>query len=280
MMRVGKKAAVRAVIAAALLGAVLAGCDQEGGVMGIGGAVTGGGDGAGPAPIDAEKEIAALGAPADAATTALYQGSFEAVGSEPFWRLDLMDDWVAFTRPGLQDVGGLPTRRDYRAQGARIVAGPLVITLKATPCQHESGDTLPYTAEVNYEGVLYDGCARHGSGAASANWSSRITEMLPAIDACLARIENKPGRVSIAYVIDGKNTVRLTDGQGGRYECVASGAVVEDFGAIADRNVLQSENDPIFSRAPTPPPAKACGQSTELKSPDGAVLGVLTDAVC
>jgi uncharacterized membrane protein len=280
MTPMGYKPAHRSAIAAAILCALLAACGQNssGGTGGIGAA-------AGPKPVDAEKEIAELGAPATDQVKSLYQGSFEAVGTEPFWRLDLMDDWVSFTRPGLQEVGGLPARKDYRANGARIVAGPLVITLRVAQCEHETGETLPYTAEVDYEGVSYDGCARRGASTSDANWAARITDVLPAIDSCLARIDNKPGRVTIAYLLDnGRASVRLVDAQGGRYECSVNskGGQVDDWGALSDRDVMQGEGDPIFSRAPTPAPApkKPCAKSVEAKAPDGRVLGWLTQADC
>ncbi len=260
--------------------AALASCGPDGGSLGGQGAE-------GPKPLDTDKEIAALGPAASAEVQSLYEGEFEAVGAEPFWRLDLLNEWASFTRPGLQDVGGLPSRRDYRAQGARIVAGPLVITLRAGACQHESGETFPYKAEIDFEGVSYDGCARRGDGAdGRANWASRLEEMIPAIDACLARAENKPARVSIAYPQDnGLTSVRLIDAEGGRYECnvAAAGGQVQYFGTLADRNVLQGERDPLFTRAPTaaPKPAKAgCDQTEPAKGADGRDLGLLTRSTC
>jgi uncharacterized membrane protein len=263
---------VQGLVAAAVLIA-LAACGQ-------GVTKDGATDGGGPVAVDAEKELAALGPPADAQTTSLYQGTFEAAGSEPSWRLDMLDDWVAFTRPGLQEVGGLPSRKDFRAQGARYVAGPLVITIKATPCQYEGGENYPYTASVNYEGVAYDGCARRGSSE-TASWATRINEWLPTIDACLAKAANKPARVTIAYErAAGRTNVRIEDGQGGRYECAVEGGKVVDWDDLADRDVLQGENEPIFSRAGTAAPQKACAKSVEAKDAAGKVIGLLTNMGC
>jgi len=261
----------RGLVAAAALVA-LAACGQGATKDGVG-------DAAGPITVDADKELAALGPPADAQTTSLYQGTFEAAGSEPSWRLDMLDDWVAFTRPGLQEVGGLPSRKDFRAQGARFVAGPLVITIKAAPCQYEGGENYPYTASVNYEGVAYDGCARRGSSE-TASWATRINEWLPAIDACLARATNKPARVTIVYERDEGTNVRIEDGQGGRYECAVAGDKVVGWDDLADRDVLQGENEPIFSRAGTAAPQKACAKTVEAKDAAGKVVGLLTDMGC
>jgi len=236
-----------------------------------------------PAPqIQAED----LGAPATPEIKAKYDGEFEAVGAEPFWRLDLLNDYAAFTRPGLSDVGGLPAQRDYRANGARVIAGPLTIVLKAESCVHESGETFPYKAIVQFEGVAYEGCARRGSNQAAADndWTSVIGQLLPAIDACLAKADKKPARVTIAYGLDeGQAAVRLLDAEGGRYECNAPavGGAVTDWEAIADQSVMQGERDPLFTRAPTAAPAKSgCYTNTAAKLPSGATIGWYTRKTC
>jgi uncharacterized membrane protein len=270
--------AMGGLLAALALSASLAACGQNGPGANNDGA-------AGPKPVDIEKELSALGAVATPDVKALYEGEFEAVGSEPFWRLDLLNEWASFTRPGLQDVGGLPSRRDYRAQGARFVAGPLVITLRAGACQHESGETFPYKAEVDFEGVSYDGCARRGDTAQSANWAAKLDDLIPAIDACLARAENKPARVTIAYPEDDKISVRLLDAEGGRYECktAPAGGAIQYWDTLADRNILQGERDPLFTRAPSAAPKggkEGCQKSDAAKAADGHDLGWLTRSTC
>ncbi len=116
--------AIGGLLAALALGASLAACGQSGPGASNDGA-------AGPSPWISRRSFRRSARSPAPDVKALYEGEFEAVGSEPFWRLDLLNEWASFTRPGLQDVGGLPSRRDYRAQGARFVAGPLVITLRA-----------------------------------------------------------------------------------------------------------------------------------------------------
>ena len=183
----GNFAIFRAMVAGVALSACLAACGQQAGAPA--GDVTG----AGPKPVDAEKELAALGPAATPQVQAIYDTDFEATGAEPFWQLSLTKDWISFQRPGLQEIGGLPSRRDFRANGARIAAGPIVITLKNVECKGENtGETFPFTADVNFEGLLYQGCARPGSAAADAGWISDLPALIPAIDACLGRAENKP----------------------------------------------------------------------------------------
>jgi uncharacterized membrane protein len=235
-----------------------------------------------PAPqIQAED----LGPPATPDVQAKYEGDFEAVGDEPFWRLDVLDDYVAFTRPGLSDVGGLPQPREYRANGARIVAGPLTIVLKAETCQYEGGETLDYKAVVQFEGVSYEGCARRGADQASkdSDWTSEIDSLLPAIDACIGKADKKPARVTIAYAMDdGTAVVRILDGEGGRYECnaPAAGGAVTAWDPVADQSNLSGERDPLFTRTPTAAPTGKCYTTTPAKLPNGKQIGWYSRRTC
>jgi uncharacterized membrane protein len=224
-----------------------------------------------------------LGAPAGADVKAFYQGEFEGFGAEPDWKLDLLGNWASFTRPGLEEIGGMPTPADVRAGGALVEAGPLSIILKAGSCAHPSGEQLPYVMRVFYDGVTYDGCARRAAeGGAGANptWAVTLPELIPAIDACLAKAPGAGKRVTIAYTTEGTQVkVRILDGEGGRYECSAGdgAAMVEP---IDDGDVLQGERDPIFTRAPAKPPAGSCFKSEDAKGSDGGVLGVVSKRVC
>ncbi len=269
------------IAALCVLAAAAAGCQRE--ASGGSEDASPSGQAAGPPPVDVKAAIEALGPPASKDVQALYEGEFEAVGSEPFWRLDILSDWVAFVRPGLPEAGSLPVRREARANGALIVAGPLIVTLKIGECTHASGETFPYLAKVDFDGVGYEGCARRGVGASSTTpeWTSVLSELLPAIDACLARVERTPGRITIAYLLDnGDASVRLVDNDGGRYECGAEASgVVSYWGAIGDRDVLQGEREPLFTRAPDPAPKGECLTSEAAPGPDGP-LGWTTRRTC
>ncbi|MES1200788.1 MAG: hypothetical protein ABUS57_05005, partial [Pseudomonadota bacterium] len=142
----------------------------------------------------AAQQLAALGGPADAQTAALYQGDFQASGSldagsgEGAWDLKLLNDYAQLNRPGLGDDGGMPGQRDFHAKGMRVVAGPLTITIMNESCQLPNGLSFDYSAHVIFEGVSYDGCARRGVVEAEhSGWASVLPDLLPAIDACLAR---------------------------------------------------------------------------------------------
>jgi uncharacterized membrane protein len=276
-----------AISAVAALTLAAAGCDRLPGAKKGGDAPGIGADGAsqtpaGPPPAPTADQLGAAAAPE---VQALFEGEFEAVGSEPFWRLDLFNDAANFTRPGLEPVFAVSNPRDYRTGGMFVEAGPLVVTLKAGACEHANGEVFPYVASVQFDGVAYDGCARRtaeGARAPTPSWSALLPELIPAIDSCLKRAGAEGGRVTIAYVIEGAQVnVRMVDSDGGRTECgVGEDGAISYFEAIGDRDILQGERDPIFTRTPGKPPEGKCWQNEEARGPGGDALGWLSRRVC
>lgn len=289
-MQLGKFAGVAASATLLLLSALaLSGCGQGGNSDSSGA----GGSDSRPAITEEEMKakaqgmLAALGAPATPDVKAQYAGEFEAAGAEPDWSATVLGDYVLFTRPGLEEVTAIPTPRDVRAQGAFIEAGPLTLTLRAGECTYgEGGEAFPFSATVLFEGVAYEGCARQsaaGAAHSSKSWADALSQYLPAIDACLSRVEAKPGRVTIAYPgEEGQTSVRLVEADGGRAECVvgADGTSVASFEALADRNIVAGERDPLFTRAPTQPPAGRCYTSETVPGSNGAAIGYLSRKTC
>jgi len=218
--------------------------------------------------------LASLGGQAGASTQALYEGPFEASGAlgdvaagEGAWELQLLDDYAQFVRPGLGQDGGLPEPRQYRTGGMLVTAGPLTITLKAEACTLPNNVALPYSAQVLFDGVVYRGCAQRGvSDAVRPSWASVVVELMPAIDACLARASSKPARVTIASQLDEDSvSVRLRERDGGRAECTVSldGARVAEYGPVSDLDRRNGEGDPEFIRAPGTAPAEAACRNVE-----------------
>ncbi len=240
----------------------------------------------------AAEQLAALGGPASAEQRALYEGDFEASGAldalgagEGAWELQLLDDYAQFVRPGLGQDGGIPDAREFRERGMRVVAGPLTITLRAEQCALPNGVALPYAAHVLFEGVAYQGCAQRGlSQGARASWASVLPDLLPAIDACLARATAPPARVTIASFIDeGVVSVRLREADGGREECLVSadGAEIITFGNVSDLDRRNGESDPEFVRAPGPEPrAQTCRAVEPALGTGGAPIGWLVRRSC
>jgi len=285
-MRIGL---CRSLAAAAAL-ALLAACGQGGSDSSSG---PGGEGPSGPAITEeeiaakAKAMLAALGAPAAPDVKAQYSAEFEAAGAEPDWSATILDNYVVFTRPGLDEVQTTASPRDVRAQGFYTEAGPLTITVRAGQCTYgeSGGEAYPYSVTILYEGVSYDGCARTAENAtrATKRWADALSQYLPAIDACLPRVQAKPGRVTIAYPgEEGQTSVRLLEADGGRMECVvgADGATVVSVEPLSDRNVVAGERDPIFTRAPTPPPGGSCFTSEPVAGSGAAVIGHLSRRTC
>ena len=252
-----------------------------------------GGETAGP-PTDAEREaeiasaqLAALGGAANAEQRALYSGDFEAIGAlndyaagEGAWELRLLNDYAQFSRPGLGDDGGITTAREFHERGMRVTAGPLTITVMAQSCALPTGTELPYVAHVLFEGVAYQGCAQRGiSTAARATWASVLPELIPAIDACIARADSRPARVTFASALDeGQVSVLLRESDGGRHECIvdAGGANVSVYEPVSDLDRRNGEGDPEFQRNGSSP--RAC--ATQAVTRDGAPLGWIIPEDC
>jgi uncharacterized membrane protein len=288
-MQLGKFAGAVASATLLLLSALaLSGCGRGGDGESSG---PGGGDNR---PAITEEEIqakaqgmlAALGAPATPDVKAQYAGEFEAAGAEPDWSATILADYVLFTRPGLDEINAIPKPRDVRAQGVYVDAEPLILTVRAGQCTYgEGGEAYPFSATVLFEGVAYEGCARSTANASqtSKSWADALSQYLPAIDACLARVEAKPGRVTIAYPgEEGQTSVRLIEADGGRSECSVGpdGTSVASVEPLADRNVVAGERDPLFTRAPTQPPQGRCYKSETVPGSNGAAIGYLSRKTC
>jgi uncharacterized membrane protein len=216
----------------------------------------------------AAEQLASLGGPADAATRAAFEGEFQASGGvegnadEGAWELRLLNDYAQFTRPGLGDDGGSTGQRDFRQHGMRVVAGDLTITISQEACTTGSGLQLPYTARVLFEGVNYQGCARKGvDEGPRATWASVLPDLMPAIDACLAHVSSKPGRVTFAGAVDeGQVSVRIREADGSRRECFvdAAGTTVSSYDPVSDVDRRTGEGDPEFQRGGAQPAAQRC----------------------
>jgi hypothetical protein len=240
---------------------------------------------------EARQQLASLGAAATPEQRALYEGDFTASGGlgvgagEGAWELRLARDYAEFVRPGLGEDGGLPGARDYRAQGMRVTAGPLIVTIRAQDCPLSDGQSLPYVAQVLFEGVVYQGCAQRGIAGSGERrtWAADLTALLPAIDACLARVDG-PARVTQASALEeDKVGVRLRGNDGGRYGCVAAvdGMRIDAFDPLLDTDRLPGEGDPEFLRLPAAEPrAGSCRSVTPAASATGEPVGWLVRRAC
>lgn len=239
------------------------------------------------AQLSAE-QLASLGGRANAAQRAAFEGEFEASGSldalgsaEGAWELTLLEDYAQFSRPGLGDDGGVTDARDFHAQGMRVRAGPLTITIRQEQCS-ASGVELPYVAYVLFEGVSYQGCARRGvSEGVRATWASVLPELMPAIDACLAHVSAAPGRVTFATALDDNTvSVRIREADGTRRICgaAADGGGDVRYDPLSDLDVAPGEGDPEFQRGTEAPRRATCTE--QVKNRDGDAMGWLVRRRC
>ncbi|MEZ5960475.1 MAG: hypothetical protein R3C30_08600 [Hyphomonadaceae bacterium] len=246
-------------------------------------------------PTNAEREaeiaaetLAALGGPANAEQRAAYEGEFQASGgidalgnAEGAWELTLLADYAQFTRPGLGEDGGIPGDRDYRERGMRVVAGPLTVTISQQACT-ASGVELPYTAQVLFEGVAYQGCARRGVVEGERpTWASVLPELMPAINTCAARASSRPVRVTFASALDeGEVLVRVRESNGSRRECIVTDGAVSVYEPLSDNDRRNGEGDPEFQPGGSRPAARSCRSVDAAVDRTGEQLGWLVRSTC
>jgi uncharacterized membrane protein len=244
----------------------------------------------------ASEQLAAIGGPASAQQRALYEGEFQASGgidalssegdvasAEGAWELRLLDDYAQFSRPGLGEDGGITGERDYRERGMRVVAGAVTITIMQQACT-ASGTQLDYVANVLFEGVAYQGCARRGIDEGQRpTWASLLPELMPAIDACMTRVTARPARVTFASSIDeGQVSVRIRESDGSRRECItgADGGDVALWEPISDIDRRAGEGDPEFQRGGNQPRAANCRAVEAAVGRGGEQLGWIIRRSC
>lgn len=283
-------------LASAIVAApMLAGCQRQGGdqVEGSEDAVS--------ADREAEmaaEQLAALGGQASPEQRALYEGEFQASGGiaelepvegggdgggEGAWELRLLEDYAQFSRPGLGDNGGITGERNYRERGMQVVAGDVTITIRQETCT--AGDIeLPYVAQIIFEGVSYSGCARRGIDEGERpTWASVLTELMPAIDACLGRVRSQPARVTFAAALDDERvSVRLREANGSRFECIADAAGAEAgiYEPLSDLDRRSGEGDPEFLRGDAAPRTQNCRTTSAVTAAGGETLGWLIRRSC
>jgi hypothetical protein len=226
-----------------------------------------------PAPAPKAPEDSVKAAPQHPLDLATLEGRIVARGAGPDWRLDA-DPQLGMVL-SLDDAGVIYSA-DYAAAvataagGARLQSGELTLTLETRTCRI-GAKQYPMTAAVEA------GAETERAGCAFVRWDNHLAELLPAIDACLAKL---PQPLPITYAAaesDGPVLVRM----GGRYDCrapldpAAGPAVMTNADT---RLALGGDNDVRFVRAPGANPGGACYEAPEVHGADGALLGWLDDA--
>ncbi|MFN3859667.1 MAG: COG3650 family protein [Caulobacter sp.] len=111
-------------------------------------------------PADAPPEAPAPEMPA----AAPFDQPFALMGTEPFWRLDIVGQTATLTRPDHPDLtaanAGLATVADGAVWTAQAGDVSVIATIKAGQCSDGMSDRVyPYTAEVRLGAETLKGCA-------------------------------------------------------------------------------------------------------------------------
>lgn len=233
-------------------------------------------------------------------------------GEEPFWGLNAGPDNALWSEPGretrlrgafthLVAAPGWVVWRGTDARAARTAA-PLVLSARRESCMPTMGEgdqikPLEWRAViVRADGVVVTGCcsARSGLDLAAApvaktaakddaDWSRHIGALQPAIEACLRDGVPSTERVSKAWPMNrGKAGVRLVDGEGAAYDCVADiGARrVETVERVVPGDALPGVGNPVFWPAREAPPMLQCGRVERVVDRRGRTAGFLNYDPC
>jgi len=111
-------------------------------------------------------------------------------------------------------------------------------------------------------------------------WETRLTEMLPYIDACIAK-SPETRWVSYAGLLDDESVVVRIGGAAGEFQCTVSTADPSAANAVIamdDETVaFEGEGSAIFVRGPGENPGGECYQADEVLNANGDVIGWWAD---
>lgn len=132
------------------------------------GACAGGDASRGQTPRACQGIDTALASPARTSDTA-PTGAFRAVGTEPFWSLDINGTGLGFTTPGdkmeinFPPISSMVTGDTLRWVGETERA-PIDARVWPAHCSDGMSNRIwPYTAVVRIDGTTYRGCAERGA---------------------------------------------------------------------------------------------------------------------
>lgn len=122
-----------------------------------------------PSP-EAEKSIApANPPPAPPATPDAFAGDINALGTEPFWAVEVRETTLKLSRPGETDFVAPNPQPKVEGDKASWSGNGLTLTLTEAPCSDGMSDrTYPWTAQAVYAGATLSGCAIKSQDMADA----------------------------------------------------------------------------------------------------------------
>lgn len=113
-----------------------------------------------------------------------------------------------------------------------------------------------------------------------ARWETRLTEMLPYIDACIAK-SPETSWVAYAGMLNEQEVAVRLGGAPGQFVCTvpmanpiaANAAIVPDDETVS----FEGEGSAIFVRGPGANPGGECYQAQEVRNADGELIGWWAD---
>ncbi len=246
-----------------------------------------------PEPLAIEPEVSSVAADIDTSNWQL-KPPFYAAGSEPDWRLDLIDNWFVFQRSGLAEIDAPLIQPDQTTSVDVFETSAITVSLSRSMCEGGSyGARAVGTAEIIFDNITYAGCVYAGQSPAisavatsDSVWKRDLTVRMIEIDACLAAVEARsqvmPSDVVITTTYpraEGVLGVVLRTRQGRLFECGAgsSGKVVflDPVGSAQ-----ASEVRGLFYRAENDPPPDACFEEAEELAFDNVTQGYFLPDDC
>lgn len=205
------------------------------------------------------------------------KGSLRAVGTEPFWRLDIAGKTMVFVEPGDDGEKVQEFTIEYTTAmgdaGHIWTSGPLSVTMSFGECSDGMSDTVyPYSVEAILVGSAGSD-TRTLKGCAFRPWGQDVLAALPVIDACLGISETKPPVVFAAATAADAGFAMLAGGdEDPLYTCtVAAGkAIAAPFEGDASPPGTNAE---LFVRGPGENPGGQCYDAPEVKDAKGNVVG-------
>jgi hypothetical protein len=250
---------------------------------------------------------AAAGACAAAAQQPIVVQALDCRGDEPAWRLEATRTAATHTtlaangkrgvvfRGSLQVLSFLtPPVVVWRGDSTHLPRETLVATVREESCKSTMADGPPSTHRAVLSvrpGEAVTGCCtvRAGFDARVApaadfaakkpdDWARRLPDLVPAINACVAREGVRVKSVAMAWPMNRMAGVRILEPGGVAIDCIvdATGRGAPAVTAVsATAPALPGAGNPLFYPAREPPPIVACGRLERALNSRGALVGYL-----
>ncbi len=233
--------------------------------------------------------------------------NFVCLGEEPFWRFEANRTTgvhstlgakgkreVVF-RGSLQPLGYLkPPAIVWRGDSTHLPRETLVVTLREEACRSTMADTPPTTHRAVLSlkpGEALTGCctvrAAYDARSAPAadfsakgpdDWARFLPDLLPAINACLARAGRRKVIARAQPLDRAMAMVRIVDADGQASDCLVNlrGRGAPKFERVtAAAAAMPGTGNPLYYPAREQPPMVSCGKLERVLGKNNAAQGYL-----